>query len=159
MWGRKKSVCVNFVATGQLVLAMISYTFTNSHIESQTRLLHWLFLGNNETCSLWQITTNYAERIISPHSMQLNPMRGLLSLKIFCLTAIEAHHPDLRLVDSCECQNRDENHLSQTLAHCKNYKAYQINCISYVIERNRIFMLIFYQQNHEKYTCSELWPS
>ncbi len=32
-----------FVATGQWgVLAMISLKFTNSHIESQTRLLHWL---------------------------------------------------------------------------------------------------------------------
>ncbi len=77
-----------FVATGQWVLDMISLTFTNSHIESQTRLLHWLFLRNDETCSLWQITTNYAERIIWPQSMQLNPMRGLLSLKSFCLTAI-----------------------------------------------------------------------
>jgi hypothetical protein len=83
----------------------------------------------------------------------------VLSLKTFCLTAIEAHHPDLRLVDSCECQNRDENHLSQTMAHHKNYEAYQINFISYVIERNRMFMPIFYQQNHEKETCFKLWPS
>jgi hypothetical protein len=83
----------------------------------------------------------------------------VLSLKTFCLAAIEAHHPDSRLVDSCECKNRDENHLSQTLAHDKNYEAYQINFISYVIKRNRMFMLIFYQQNHEKETCSKLWLS
>jgi hypothetical protein len=51
----------------------------------------------------------------------------VLSLQTFCLTAIEAHHPDSRLVDSCECENRVENHLSQTLAHHKNYEAYQIN--------------------------------
>jgi hypothetical protein len=82
--------------------------------------------------------------------MQLNRMRGLLSLKTLCITAIEAHHPDTRLVDSCECKNRDKNHLSQTLACHKNYEAYQINCILCVVKRNRMIMPIFYQQNHEK---------
>jgi hypothetical protein len=81
----------------------------------------------------------------------------VLSLKTFCITAIEAHHPDSRLVDSCECKNRGGNHLSQTLAHHKNYEAYQINFISYVVERNRIFMMIFYQENHEKETCSNFF--
>ncbi len=64
--------------------------------------------------------------------------------------------PHSYFVDSCECQNRDENHLIQTLAHHKKHKAYQINCISYFVERNTMFMPICYQKNHEKETCSEL---
>ncbi len=116
-----------------------------------------------EWWDLFSMTNNYQlcweDNITTQHAVDPHERSMVLSFKTFCLTAIEAHHPDLRLVDSCECKNRDKNHLSQTLAHHKIYKTYQINFISCVVERNRMFKPIFYRQNHEKETCSKLWPS
>ncbi len=62
---------------------------------------------------------SWEDDITTQHAVDLHERSMVLSLKTFRLTAIEAHHPDLRLVDSCECKNRDKNHLSQTLAHHK----------------------------------------
>ncbi len=151
------------------VLAAVRGVDLSRNFLDMYRFLSWI---SNKTAAVavlqewWDLfsMTNYyqlcwEDNITTQHAFDLHERSMVLFLKTFCLTAIEAHHPDSRLVDSCKCKNRDKNHLSQTLAHHKNYKANQINFISYVVERNRMFMPIFYQQNHEIETCAKFWPS